>query len=153
MQLPDAVAEKAFETGLAGGGTSSIPTSTTTKGGGGELGALLGGVSGLNALESIGDIIPGGGGPSEAYGGVLSNRTPIHIAPVGVNLGAIIAPFNQGGPENGGMGLDIASRFIQGATQARVTPLTAPPSTFPWKIVAVGAAGVGALFIFLKFRG
>lgn len=117
----------------------------------GMMAACPGGAGVLTALETVGDVIPGGGGPSSAIGGGMNNRSPIHIAPVGVNLGAIIAPFSQGGPENGGMGLDIASRFISGSTGARLTPMTSKP--FPWTIVALGGLGVAGVYIFFKMRG
>jgi hypothetical protein len=45
--------------------------------------------------------------------------TNIHIAPVGINLGSILAPFSDGSPENGGYGIEAMSRLM---------PQIAPPT-------------------------
>jgi len=67
-------------------------------------------IAGLSAVSGI--MGGGGGGGVEDIDPVMSDRSPIHIAPVGVNLGAILAPFNAGAPENGGYGIEGISRLL-----------------------------------------
>jgi hypothetical protein len=83
----------------------------------------------------------------------LNDRSAVHIAPVGVNLGAIISPFNDGSPENGGFGLDIAARFIANNTSARVTPLTTTESVLktPWIIGGIVVGGLALVFLIFRF--
>lgn len=42
---------------------------------------------------------------------VWNDRSFTNIAPIGVNLGAILQPHEQGSPENGGSGIELLSRF------------------------------------------
>ena len=66
----------------------------------------------LGALA--GSVGAGGGAslsmPSSATSS-LSDRSPINIAPVGFNLGAIMQGMTQGSPENGGIGADFMARY------------------------------------------
>jgi len=68
---------------------------------------MWGAVAGA-ALSSYTQSQSGGGGGAEMskVDAAMSDRSPINIAPVGVNLGSILQPFNQGAPENGGYGID-----------------------------------------------
>jgi hypothetical protein len=114
---------------------------------GSPSGALFGA---LNALSGIGSS---GGGPKQISSD-MNDRSPINIAPVGVNLGAIIQPFDQGGVSNGGSGLEMLSRYLAGGDTSRVnTPLTTPVSmSNSWVWVAVAGAGVVAIYFFMKGR-
>ena len=51
---------------------------------------------------------------SSAAQSALSDRSPINIAPIGFNLGEILQPIAQGGPENGGIGADFMQRYTGG---------------------------------------
>lgn len=80
----------------------------------------------------------------------VAGRNPINIAPVGVNLGAVIAPFNEGSPENGGFGVDMTSRLLP--VQAGdvyfskdKNPTGEPLNIFPYAIFA--SAGLLAYLI------
>ena len=58
----------------------------------------------------------GGGGPAQsaANESQWNDRSYTNICPVGVNLGAILDPYNQGSTQNGGFGLELLSRFAPG---------------------------------------
>jgi len=133
------------------------PQTSSTGSGGGGLGELMGlaGAVGTGGLGAIPSITGGASGPSQAQGGAVNNRSPIHIAPVGVNLGAIISPYNEGSAENGGAGLDIASRFIDAQFGRTVTQTSTPVATkeFPWVMVIGCGAGICAILTFMKVRG
>lgn len=131
---------------------------STTKGqlAGQALGMLAGGVPGAGmAMQALQGS---GAGPSsaESVSGAVSSRSVVHIAPVGVNFGAIVAPFTSGSPENGGAGLEMMSRFAANMSGGREVPgLTQSVQAevgFPWKWAIIGMAGVGGLVIFMKMR-
>ena len=105
-----------------------------SKQGGGGSGILGGGMSG--AVSPISD---------------MSNRSPIHIAPVGVNLGAILAPFQEGSPENGGFGLDLMSRYAADMGAPRATSLTTPIVHNDSQGMLIAAAG-GLLLLLIMLR-
>jgi|LGOV01.1.fsa_nt_gb hypothetical protein len=80
-----------------------------------------------------------------------SSGKGIHIAPIGVNLGAILQPFNEGAPQNGGFGLEYLSRY-QGASTTPRTTITpsekAPVFNFPM----VCMAGGGCLVVYFLLK-
>lgn len=126
----------------SGGGLPSVPTGAES-----IVGAMATGAIPIPSMTG-GAAAPSG---SEGY---FSNRSPVNIAPVGVNLGAILQPFNQGAPENGGYGLDLMSRYVENKYGARETAISIAPSTsipYVWIMVALG--GAGALIFILKKRG
>lgn len=104
----------------------------------------MGFLTGLTALTSA--IAPMAAEGEDLARQSLANRSPIHIAPVGFNFGAIVAPFNEGAPTNGGYGVDIPSRYRTVATEAQPTLATRPG--LDWRILLLaGGAGLGLLLI------
>jgi len=106
----------------------------------------MGFLAGLTGLTSA--LGTGGAFEPEAVDPVrqsIANRTPIHVAPVGVNLGAILAPFNEGSPSNGGYGLDLPGRYQTIGTGTGALPTR---GGVPWKVlIAIGGLSVGAFLI------
>ena len=85
--------------------------------------------------------------PYTAY----SNRTPISIAPVGVNLGAILQAANSGSSENGGEGVVAQNRFLAGMTDLQaVLNNSSVPSTSKMKYIAISACIIAGIFILKK---
>ena len=100
-------------------------------------------IAGLTALAgAMGPLAEGEAAASQS----MANRSAIHIAPVGFNFGAIVAPFNEGAPANGGYGLDLPSRYRTIATGAQPTLTT--QTGFDWRILLlIGGAGLGLFLI------
>ena len=82
--------------------------------------------------------------PSSSYS-ALSDRSPINIAPVGVNLGAILQPVSQGSPENGGIGADYFSRYSGVYGHSKASDITGS-NLLPW-IIAAGAGVIALVFL------
>ena len=103
----------------------------------------------LGALA--GSVGAGGGAslsmPSSATSS-LSDRSPINIAPIGFNLGAILQPMGQGSPENGGYGTDFMSRYSGGGISPGKTIATG--TNWPLMLAIPGA--LVALFFLIKKR-
>jgi len=55
----------------------------------------------------------GSGQPSPPQS-FLGAPSYVNVQPVGVNLGAVLQPFMEGSPQNGGSGLNYTSRFLNG---------------------------------------
>jgi len=115
-------------------------------GGGGEGGGImdsLSGFTGAGMAESAMSAVSGlaSGGPSAATSGDIAARTPIMIAPIGVNLGSIMLPMNQGSPENGGMGMDFPSRLKTTMTPSGNLSFAQAPG-LPWAWIAAGGLGL-----------
>ena len=92
----------------------------------------------------------GGGGlqMSSAATSSLSDRSPINIAPIACNLGAMFLPYSQGGPENGGIGADFMARYSGGG----ISPGTAIAKGTNWTMLAIiGGVGIVALIALGKF--
>ncbi len=112
-------------------------------GGGGTTGAVAG-VAG----QAMNAITGKSAGPSRS--GDLSDRSPIHIAPVGMNLGAIMAPFNEGSPENGGWGIETPNRY---RTMMASVPSFGGSSREGVSMPMVALiAGAGILTVFMLMR-
>lgn len=113
------------------------------------------GALGIGGLFGAGTFTPsltgGAAAPSEA-GGDLSDRSRIHIAPVGVNLGAIMAPYQEGSPENGGYGLELMSRYLTNVSAPRTTALTQADTGFPMGLLIAGAGGLLLVLVLLRTR-
>ena len=90
----------------------------------------------------------GGFAPSSSATSSLSDRSPVNIAPVGVNFGAIMQPYGQGSPENGGLGGDYMARYAGGAA-SRLTPSNFGASNWLPYVLA-GGAGLVALLFFMR---
>jgi len=92
----------------------------------------------------------GGGGfqMSSSATSSLSDRSPVNVAPMGVNFGAIMQPYGQGGPENGGIGADFMSRY-SGASQSNLSASDIRSSSI-LPIMLIGGAGLVALFLFMR---
>ena len=101
----------------------------------------------LGGLFSMGTGEGGFNTPSSAYSN-LSDRSPITIAPVGVNFGAMMLPLTQGSPENGGLGVDFMKRYTGGSLQHRSASDGASGSLTPWLIA--GGAGLLALIFLIR---
>lgn len=84
---------------------------------------------------------------SSAAQSALADRSPINIAPVGFNLGAILQPMNQGGPENGGSGMDFMNRYT-GQIAGRQA---SDPDGINWTAIAI-IGGVGAVGLILMLK-
>lgn len=103
------------------------------------------------AFDLGGVLSPGAGQggfsmPSGASGS-LSDRSPINIAPIGANLGEILQPVSQGGPENGGIGADFLQRYTGGGQS---------PGTLStgvnWPLLIAIPGAILALFILMRKR-
>jgi hypothetical protein len=118
--------------------------------------SLLSGVSG--AFGS------GGSGLTGAPGNMPSTATAgggggIVVAPQGINLGAILAPLNEGNPETGGYDIDLLSRMGYGPG-GNVPVYTAAGGGFnfgfdmgaPSTWLMIGGALIGVLLIAKKGR-
>jgi len=83
----------------------------------------------------------------------INDRSVINIAPIGVNLGEIIRPFNEGSPANGGYGLEIPSRYRTTPAVAEL-PLTGGAGVQSggtvWTYLILGAMAVAGFFILRK---
>jgi hypothetical protein len=94
----------------------------------------------------------GGGtqpGTSSSATGELNDRTVINVAPVGINLGALLQPLNEGSPANGGFGVDIPSRYIPistGLDTLAEETAKARAGSFLWP--AALALGAGVLLVY-----
>jgi len=75
----------------------------------------------------------------------FSDRSPVNIAPIGVNLGAILQAGTQGSPENGGLAYDFISRYAGGGTFNPASNSLGKTSIIPW---VVGISGVVTLGYF-----
>lgn len=95
------------------------------------------------------NAVMGGGGPGAATGSDEKMQS-INIAPVGLNLGSIISPFNQGSPENGGSGLMVPSRMMPGAySPGYETALYTEKK--PVNPLLVAGAAIGSALLAAKF--
>ena len=102
-------------------------------------------------LSALAGSVGAGGGaslsmPSSATSS-LSDRSPINIAPIGFNLGAILQPMGQGSPENGGAGADFMARY-SGQVAGRSASDAKGSNLLPW--IIAGGAGLVALFFFIR---
>jgi len=120
-------------------------------GGGGE--APASGLMQMNpyaaGFSALGSAMQGA--PSAATSGDVSNRSPIYVAPVGVNLGAIMNPMSSGSPENGGYGVETKNRL--GITGVNGMSLGASMSTdtkFPILPIALISGAALLTLILLK---
>lgn len=96
------------------------------------------------------DAITGGiAGPEAPDMSSIANRSPINIAPVGVNLGAILQPYDQGSLENGGSGMTTISRYMGASSGSpSVNQVGQQPSIVP--IVIAFAVFVGVSYFLFK---
>lgn len=108
----------------------------------------------LEILSPMANMFSGGAGgggglamPSSATS-TLSDRSPINIAPVGFNLGAILQPVSQGGPENGGFGADFMQRYSGGGQSAGVFS-----KGVSWPLILAIPGALVALFLLMKMKG
>lgn len=99
-------------------------------------------------------MLAGIGGPGGGSGGLqmasaatsaLSDRSPINIAPVAFNWGAMLQNMNQGSPENGGAGMDFMTRYAENV-QGRNAGQVGSKSILPLVLIAGGAL-VGVLWL------
>jgi len=100
----------------------------------------------------VGQALPGllgGGGGMPTMSGPINDRTAINVAPVGVNLGAILNPYNQGSTENGGYGLELLSRWAP--TEAGIqTPYYGRKEPVPVAVYIAGAVGLALVYLMFK---
>jgi len=108
------------------------------------------GISSLlsSVLPVMGDVTGAG---AEPVGLNVSNRTPINVCPIGVNLGEILRPYNEGSVTNGGYGLEIPSRYatLGNQTVASLIPTGDAPMLSP---MFLGALGVGVIGLYFLMR-
>lgn len=104
------------------------------------LAGLAGGIGGASGGASVSM-------PSSATS-ALSDRSPINIAPVGFNLGAILQPMTQGGPENGGAGIDFLSRYSGVGVGQLSAGSVGATNYLPF--ILIGGAALVALFFFMR---
>ena len=79
----------------------------------------------------------------------LSDRSPINIAPIGFNLGAILQPMGQGSPENGGYGMDFMQRYSGGSAGSLTAASLGASNMLPYLLIG-GAALAGLLFFMMR---
>jgi len=84
---------------------------------------------------------------SSAAQSALADRSPINIAPIGFNLGEILQPVAQGGPENGGIGADFMSRYSGASAGSLSAASLGASSTLP--LLLIGGAALAALLFFM----
>jgi hypothetical protein len=126
-----------------------------------NFGQNTGPTTGGGMLQTASGILSGllqgaGGGPTVSK---LVDMSSIDVAPVGVNLGEIVKPYQEGSPANGGYGITLPSRYLpdQNATDSEsinnktVTMPAKKDNGLPIIPIAIGAGGF-FLAIFL-FRG
>jgi len=78
----------------------------------------------------------------------------VNVQPVGVNLGAILQPFQQGAPQNGGSGIDYTSRFLNGLTmQDGQVSFTPENKNLDWFLVGTAVLIAGVIIVAKKKRG
>lgn len=88
-------------------GTFGSTTFTTGSGPVSGLGGPIGAGVGQAAAGALSGLLGGQAPPA-----VSNNASRINVAPVAVNFGEILRPFNAGSLTNGGFGLDVADRFV-----------------------------------------
>lgn len=88
-------------------------------------------------------------GPQTAKTGDVSDRSAVTVAPVGVNLGAILQPYTQGSPENGGYGMDLMSRYAPNVQDTGFTTLVSDRSGSASWVMPAAVIGGGILLIIL----
>jgi len=96
-------------------------------------------IAGNAAGTVLKDTVGGGVGRSSATGGTSADY--INVAPVGVNLGEILKPYNEGSLRNGGYGLLNPGRYFGTDTKRISTSIGSPASDFPWGLIALLGAG------------
>ena len=110
-------------------------------------------MAGGNVLSSV----LGGGGGGPVPGGMISDRSPINIAPTGVNFGEIIKPYSQGSPANGGMGLNPPSRYTGKSDMQYNTSLasmkTSTKNGLSKPLIVLLVGGTAITFFMIKFKG
>lgn len=129
--------------------TTTMSGGTITGGAGGVegTGRVVGTQTGQVPIQLAG----GEAGPAESWG-LFSDRSPIHIAPVGVNLGAILAPYQEGSPENGGYGLELMSRFMdmtKGSASEEISVMQGKTPSSTYFALAIAGVGILGLIIIL----
>lgn len=105
---------------------------------------------GIGMLSNMFGGGSGGGGfqMSSSATSSLSDRSPINVAPIGVNFGAIMQPYGEGSPENGGIGADFMSRYSGHSKSNLSAGDISPSSMLP--ILLIGGAGLVALLLFMR---
>ena len=108
----------------------------------------------LEVLSPMASMFAGGAGgggglsmPSSATSS-LSDRSPINIAPVGVNFGAIMQSMDQGSPENGGYGTDFMNRYSGSSPQTLSAGAVGATNYLP--VILIGGAFLLALLFFVR---
>lgn len=115
----------------------------------GELGtATAGGLT-----QGLGNAIGGGSAPAPPQS-FLGAPSYVNVQPVGVNLGAILQPFTQGAPANGGSGLDRVSRFLNGmsVSDGNVTLKGGGDTSTDWFFVGTAVVIALAVIVIKKRR-
>jgi len=108
-----------------------------------------------NFLSSVMDVASGGSGGGagamkDKYNtGALSDKSPVNIAPIGVNVGEILKPYNQGSVENGGFGLEYPSRLMPLTASLSSNIPTKGISGWFWPVII----GLGGLVVLTFARG
>lgn len=85
--------------------------------------------------------------PSSSYS-ALSDRSPINVAPIGVNFGAILQPYGQGSPENGGIGADFMARYTGSSPGTKQANDIFGSNLLP--ILIIGGSALAALFLIMR---
>lgn len=129
--------------GIAGGGASlGLSALTMANPAAGVAGTILG--SALPGLMT-------GGKTNLSTSGDISDRSVINVCPVGVNLGEILRPYNEGAYSNGGFGLETASRYVPAALYPNETlSVSTPLGGVSVPTIAAVIAGIVLLFFFLR---
>lgn len=112
---------------------------------------LLGQIAGQTATGLVSSLTGQNDVSGLTRSGDIADRSIIRIAPVGVNLGAILQPYNEGSLENGGTGLDIISRYIPASENSSFSTLVSDRSSINllWPAVIAGAV---VLVLFMRRR-
>ena len=90
---------------------------------------------------------------SDSYGNthdLATNLGPINIAPVGINLGSILQPINEGNSNTGGYDLSLLSRLGFGAESEYVdTPYysTGKSNISGTTMLVIGGVILGAVLL------
>jgi len=103
------------------------------------------GPTAATAGEAAAGLFSKGGSAVNTGPTSVSTRNPVNVAPVGVNLGAIMQPYQTGSAVNGGPGFSAE-------TPGSTLKVGAPAGGFTLPLIVGGVAVGGVLLVLLLRR-
>ena len=84
----------------------------------------------------------------------FSDRSPINVAPTGVNIGEILKPYQQASRANGGYGMQLPSRLFPNSNKVKqYTPETygeKEETDYTLPVLIIGGVGVFMLYKYMR---